>query len=63
MKWAMKLSSSKMEVIREEIRDLVLKAAMRKVPMSEAKAKKGFYSKMFYVPKPGGKWRPIIDLR
>ena len=31
--------------------------------MSEAKQKKGFYSKMFCMPKPGGKWRPIIDLR
>ena len=42
---------------------LILKGAMRKVSMAEVKAKNGFYSKMFCVPKPGRKWRPIIDLR
>ena len=63
MKWATKLSPAKMEVIRKEVQSLVSKGAMRKVPMSEARKKKGFYSKMFCVPKPGGKWRPIIDLR
>ena len=45
------------------MRDLVQKGAMRKVPMSEARREKGFYSKMFCVPKPDGRWRPIIDLR
>ena len=59
----MKLSPPQMKVIREEVRDLVQKGAMRKVPMSEAKKKKGFYSKMFCIPKPDGRWRPIIDLR
>ena len=52
-----------MEVIREEVGELVQKGVMRKVPKAEAKRQKGFYSKMFCVPKPDGRWRPIIDLR
>ena len=37
MRWATKLSPPQMEVIREEVRELVQKGVMRKVPMAEAK--------------------------
>ena len=57
-KWATRLSPAKMNVIKEEVRHLVSKGAMRRVPMSEARRKKGFYSKMFCVPKPGGSGDP-----
>ena len=46
MKWATELAPSKMKVIREEVKDLIQKGAMRKVLMVEAKVNKGFYSKM-----------------
>ena len=57
-----KLPHAQMEVVRKEVKDLVTKGAVRRVPVAEAKAHRGFYSSIFCVPKPGGKWRAVIDL-
>ena len=50
-------------MIREEVAKLVSKKAMRKLTLREAKSRKGFYSKLFCVPKPDGAWRPVINLK
>ena len=52
-----------MTVIRKEIVDLCGKGVMRRISLKEVKRILGFYSKMFCVPKPGQKWRPVINLR
>ena len=52
-----------LDVIRKEVKVLVKKGAMRKVPYAEAMKSKGFYSKLFCVPKPGDKWRPVINMK
>ena len=62
-KKATKLPPAQMMVIREEVAKLVIKKAMRKVPLEEARLRKGFYSTMFCVPKPCGAWRPVINLK
>ena len=52
------------ELVRRNIKDLVCKGAMRKVPWNEAIKFKGFYSKLFCLPKPGtDTWRVIINLK
>ena len=52
------------ELVRRNIKDLVCKGAMRKVPWNEAVKSKGFYSKLFCLPKPGtATWRVIINLK
>ncbi|XP_039904084.1 uncharacterized protein LOC120744034 [Simochromis diagramma] len=48
-------------ILREEIRALLQKRAIRVVPASETD--KGWYSRYFVVPKKGGGLRPILDLR
>ena len=53
----------RMTVIRTEVRDLVRKKAVRKVPWQEAMRKPGYYSKMFCVSKYDCCKRPIINLR
>ena len=58
-----KLSEEKIGVIREEISTLLLKGAVRVVPREEALANPGHYSQIFAVPKPGGKWRVVINLK
>ena len=60
---ATKLPPAQMTVVREEVAKLVEKKAMRKVPLSEARQRKGFYSKLFCVSKPDGSWRPIISVQ
>ena len=60
---ATKLPPAQMKVIRQEVKDLVSKGAMRKISKEEAQQNPGFYSKMFYVSKPNKKWRPIINLK
>ena len=57
------LPPAQMVVIREEVAKLVDKKAMRKVPLSEARKRPGFYSRLFCVPKPDGSWRPIINMK
>ena len=59
-----KLSPVAMKVIRKEIADLLHKGAMRKVTSTEAHKVKGFYSRLFVVPKPEvGKFRVIINMK
>ena len=60
---ATKLPPAQMKVIRQEVKDLVSKGAMRKISKEEAQQNRGFYSKMFCVSKPNKKWRPIINLK
>ncbi|XP_065325845.1 uncharacterized protein LOC134621241 [Pelmatolapia mariae] len=48
-------------ILREEIKALLQKRAIRVVPASETD--KGWYSRYFVVPKKGGGLRPILDLR
>ena len=49
----------KLAVLDAEVRQMALKEAIEIAP----KGQKGFFSHLFLVPKPGGKWRPIIDLK
>ena len=58
-----KLSQEKMHVIRQEISNLLAKGAIRTVSPEEAIETPGHYSKIFAVPKPGGKWRVVINLK
>ena len=58
-----KLSPDKMKVIRQEIATLLAKGAIRDVSAHEAASNPGHYSKIFAVPKPGGKWRVVINLK
>ena len=58
-----KLSDQRMEVIRGEISNLLGQGAIRVVSPEEATAVPGHYSKVFAVPKPGGKWRVVINLK
>lgn len=52
-------NQEKAAVLRAEVASLLLKQAIEVVEDVDTL---GFYSHMFVVPKPGGKWRPIIDL-
>ena len=52
---------SKRVVLRLEITSLIAKGAIRKLEPSEQL--NGFYSRYFIVPKKGGGYRPILDLR
>ena len=58
-----RLAKDKMILIRKEVKDLVRKKVVRRVPWQEARRKPGYYSKMFCVSKANGSWRPIINLR
>ena len=51
-------SSEKFRVLDGLIAEMLQKSATEIVTDNS----KGFYSRMFVVPKQGGKWRPIIDL-
>ena len=53
-------SNSKREIIHQEITEMINKLALEEVKPPYGK---GFYSRVFVVPKPNGKWRPIIDLK
>ena len=52
-----------MSVIREETGKLLHKGAIRKVSWEEASNVPGHYSNIFAVPKPGGNWRLVINLK
>ena len=59
-----KVSPASTQIIRREIRDLVAKGAMRKINFKYATEVKGYYSKLFVVPKPDvDKFRVIINLK
>ena len=57
------LPHEKMCAIRKEIDELLGKGDIRKVSTAEATAIPRHYSKIFGVPKPGGKWRVVINLK
>jgi len=50
---------AKLAVLDEEVRQMTLKAAIEPVPVGQ----ECFHSHLFLVPKKGGKWRPVIDLK
>ena len=50
-------NSQKWEALDAEVSSMLLKGAIEEVQFQ-----RGFYSRMFVVPKPNGKFRPIIDL-
>ena len=54
-----KMDKPRLEALDQEILDLLNKGAVEKVNLG----KLGFASPMFVVPKKGGKWRPIINLK
>ena len=43
--------------LNQELQDLLRKGAVEPAPQSP-----GFYSRLFFVKKASGSWRPIIDL-
>jgi hypothetical protein len=47
------------ETLEAEIQELLQKGAISPVPPGS----KGFWSTVFLVPKPGGSWRPILNLK
>jgi hypothetical protein len=49
----------KAQALRQEVFALVQKNAVEEITSWNSP---GFYSHVFVVPKPGGKWRPVIDL-
>nr|KAG5707751.1 hypothetical protein BaRGS_003326 [Batillaria attramentaria] len=51
--------ASKAAALRSEVAALLQKQATELVGSVSSPA---FYSRLFVVPKPGGKWRPVIDL-
>ena len=62
-KFSTNLPEDQMQVVRKEVAGFLLKGAIRKLSADEAVSTPGYYSKLFCVPKPGGKWRMIIDMR
>lgn len=44
--------------LAQAVEDMVQKGAIELAPATTP----GYYSRIFLVPKPGGRWRPIIDL-
>ena len=58
-----KLPEPKMSVVRAEVISLLEINAIRKLSHSEAVSTPGHYAQIFAVPKPGGKWRVVINLK
>eukprot|EP00745_Piridium_sociabile_P006183 TRINITY_DN139_c0_g1_i21.p1 TRINITY_DN139_c0_g1~~TRINITY_DN139_c0_g1_i21.p1 ORF type:complete len:201 (+),score=18.96 TRINITY_DN139_c0_g1_i21:68-670(+) len=50
---------SRLAALRTEVAALLQKQAVRRVPDDRSP---GFYSHLFLVPKPDGRWRPVIVL-
>ena len=48
----------KMEIMRSHVAGMLQKGAIQLIQDNSP----GFYSRIFMVPKQGGKWRPVIDL-
>ena len=48
----------KMELMRSHVAQMLQKGAIQLIQDNSP----GFYSRIFMVPKQGGKWRPVIDL-
>ena len=53
------IDQTRLEALDQEILDLLKKGAVERIPLGNL----GFTSPMFVVPKKGGKWRPIINLK
>ena len=51
---------AKHQILTQEINKMLVKGALEEVHDLDSP---GFYSRLFVVPKPGGKWRPVIDLK
>ena len=51
--------SDRQNALLTSIQDLLQKGAIKVV---HTKHSLGFYSRLFLVPKPGNRWRPVIDL-
>jgi len=49
----------KLEVLDTEVQQMADKGAIERVPLGQACC----HSPLFLVPKKGGKWRPVIDLK
>ena len=54
-----RLSTEQEQVLDVEVQELVQKNAIREADVSTP----GFYSQAFAVPKKGGGWRPVINLK
>ena len=54
------VDKEKMDLLMESVDQMLVKGAIQTV--KDAKLYPGFYSRLFLVPKPGNKWRPVIDL-
>ena len=52
-------NATKAAALRQEVSSLLQKHA---VEIVQHRQSPGFYSHLFVVPKPGGRWRPVIDL-
>ena len=51
--------STREKVLCEAVQEMLLKKAI--IPVQNTSSP-GFYSRIFLVPKPNAKWRPVIDL-
>ena len=60
-KFATRLPTDQMNIVSAEVAGFLKKGAVRKLTLAEARSTPGYYSKLFCVPKPGNKWRMIIE--
>ena len=51
-------SPEKFAILQQEVKEMVQKGAVEIVQPRE----KAFYNRLFLVPKPDGKWRPVLDV-
>ena len=51
---------AKEDILSQEVAKMLGKGALERVLDTSSP---GFYSRLFVVPKPGGRWRPVIDLK
>ena len=51
------------DCIEAEIEDLLRKEGIRELAHSQHRSSGAVYSTLFTVPKPGGKFRPCLNLR
>ena len=51
-------SQEKFGVLQQEVRDMLVKEAIEPIYPGDP----AFYNRLFLVPKPGGKWRPVLDV-